>query len=287
VTDAELAELQAAADKAVADAEAARAESKRLEDQPAAGNQGVRRRRGQAPADAKLHKKGEPKDLGDVVPRGFLTVLGGQKLPPDDKTSGRLALAGWVASKDNPLTARVMVNRIWQHHFGQGIVKTPNDFGVRGQKPTHPELLDYLAARFVDGGWSVKAMHRLLMTSRTYQLAATGDAANEAADPTNDGDWRQNARRLSAEEVRDTLLVLGGSLDRSPGGVHPFPPEREWRYTQHKPYYGDYPTHQRAVYLMQQRIRRQPFLSTFDGADPNAATGDRPISTTPLQACSR
>ena len=246
------------------------------------------------PHDAKVLRKGDPKDLGDLVPRGFLTVLGGQKLPATERGSGRRELADWIADPRNPLTARVMVNRIWQFHFGKGLVATPNDFGVRGQRPTHPELLDYLAGRFVASGWSVKAMHRLILLSHAYQLASdAGDstggadatyAADSANDPNNDCLWRQNPRRLSAEEIRDTVLVLAGTLDRGPAGPHPFPPEAEWKYTQHKPFMADYPSSHRSVYLMQPRLHKQPFLAVFDGADTNATTADRAISTTAIQA---
>jgi hypothetical protein len=236
------------------------------------------------PADAKVQIKGEPKILGPEVRRGFLTVLGGQKLPPEEKGSGRLELAEWIASPSNPLTARVMVNRIWQGHFGVGLVKTPNDFGVRGQRPTHPELLDYLAGRFVKSGWSIKAMHRMIMLSRAYQLASTDDVRDASIDPANDLLWRFNPRRLTAEEIRDSILALAGTLDRSMGGPHPFPPQTEWKFSQHRPFVDNYETNRRSVYLMQQRIRKQPFLATFDGADTNAPTGVRSISTTAIQA---
>jgi hypothetical protein len=236
------------------------------------------------PADAKVQLKGEPSRPGPVVHRGFLTILGGQQLPRDDKTSGRLFLANRIADAKNPLTARVMVNRIWQGHFGKGIVQSPNDLGVRGQRPTHPELLDFLADQFVKSGWSIKAMHRLIMNSRAYQLACTDDPKNAAIDSADDYLWRFTPRRLSAEEIRDSILALAGTLDRSQGGPHPFPPEVEWKYTQHKPFVADYPANFRSVYLMQQRIRKQPFLATFDGADTNAPTGVRPISTTAIQA---
>ncbi len=124
------------------------------------------------PANARLHVRGDPKRLGEEVPRRFIQVLGGQPLPKDSATSGRLDLANWIADPANPLTARVLVNRLWQHHFGRGLVTTPNDFGTRGQAPTHPELLDFLAQKFIASGWSVKAMHRLILTSRTWQLAS-------------------------------------------------------------------------------------------------------------------
>ncbi len=123
--------------------------------------------------DARLHRRGDPKNPGDVVPRKFLDVLGGQRLSEDvAKTSGRLQLAHWLTDPANPLTARVMVNRIWQYHFGRGLVETPSDLGTRGLPPTHPELLDYLAARFVEDGWSIKNMHRLIMQSQAYQLSS-------------------------------------------------------------------------------------------------------------------
>ncbi|MDQ3621971.1 MAG: PSD1 and planctomycete cytochrome C domain-containing protein [Verrucomicrobiota bacterium] len=238
------------------------------------------------PHDAPLHRKGDPKNLAEPVPRGFLSILGGQTLPPDEKekTSGRRQLAEWLTDPANPLTARVMVNRIWQHHFGKGIVPTPNDFGTRGQAPTHPELLDWLAKRFVESGWSIKAMHRLMMLSHTYQLSAADRPDGVTADAGNELLWRFHRRRLSAEELRDAMLFVSGALDRSAGERHPFPHEGEWRYTQHKPFVANYESRRRSVYLMQQRIRKQPFLEVFDGADTNVTTAARPISTTPIQA---
>jgi hypothetical protein len=240
------------------------------------------------PADARIHKKGEPKTTGAVVRRGFLTVLGGQKLPEGYSGSGRLELAKWVTDPNNPLTARVMVNRIWQGHFGKGIVQSANDFGARGKRPTHPELLDYLARRFVESGWSVKAMHRLILMSRVYQLASVEDGSNARMDPAIDHLWRFNPRRLSAEEVRDAMLLVSGALDPGEGpgkgGEHPFPEEKEWKYTQHKQFFAVYETDRRSVYMMQQRLRKHPFMEVFDGADTNASTAERAISITPLQA---
>lgn len=235
-------------------------------------------------ANAKIQIKGDPKKLGDEVPRGFLTILGGQKLPEDEKGSGRRQLAEWITGPANPLTARVMANRIWQWHFGRGIVPTPNDFGKRGLAPTHPELLDWLASRFAESGYSVKAMHKRIMLSRAYQLDSNGPAANMARDPRNEWLWRFERRRLEAEEVRDAMLAVSGRLDRSPGAGHPFPPMREWRYSQHKQFTAVYDTDRRSVYLMQQRIRKHPLLEVFDPADPNASTASRGQSITPLQA---
>ena len=136
-------------------------------------------------AHAKIHLRGDPEKLGPEVPRRWLEILGGQAVPPG-QGSGRLQLAAWLTDSKNPLAARVMVNRIWQHHFGKGLVRTPNEFGVRGQKPSHPELLDYLAGQFVAGGWSVKAMHRQLMLSATYQQSAAGRDGAATTDPNND-----------------------------------------------------------------------------------------------------
>jgi len=180
--------------------------------------------------------------------------------------------------------ARLMVNRIWQHHFGKGIVQTPNDFGARGKRPTHPDLLDYLASRFMQSGWSIKKIHRLIMLSHAYQMSGDDHPKYSVADANNDLLWRFNRRRLSAEEIRDSMLFISGALDLTMGGPHPFPPENDWHYTQHKPFVALYETSHRSVYLMQQRIKKQPYLELFDGADPNAPTGERPINTTPIQA---
>ena len=151
------------------------------------------------------------------MPRGFPRVLAGGSARITEG-SGRLQLADWLTRTDNPLTARVMVNRIWQHHFGEGLVRTPNDFGERGERPTHPELLDYLAARFVESGWSVKAMHRLIMLSSVYQQSSRTDADGSARDPDNRLFGRMNRQRLEAEAIRDSLLAVAGRLDARPGG---------------------------------------------------------------------
>jgi hypothetical protein len=177
-----------------------------------------------------------------------------------------------------------MVNRIWQHHFGKGIVGTPSNFGLRGDEPTHPAMLDYLAARFVASGWSVKAMHRLILSSKTYQLASAHDDASAAKDPGNRWYWRADRRRLDAEAIRDALLAVSGNLDRTRPGPHPFPPIDKWTWTQHVPFKDVYPTNHRSVYLMTQRFQRHPFLALFDGPDTNTTTEQRRNSTVPLQA---
>ena len=231
------------------------------------------------PADARLQVRGDPKRLGDPVPRRFPTILGGSSLA--EQGSGRLALANALADASNPLTARVLVNRLWQRHFGRGLVGTPNEFGTRGQAPTHPELLDFLARKFITSGWSIKAMHRTILLSRTWQLAAHNP---DTTDPENKLWSRAERRRLDAEAIRDSLLFVSGTLDLSPGGAHPFPPVHTWGFTQHVQFFANYDTKKRTVYQMQQRLRKHPFLALFDGADPNSSTAVRQESTTPLQS---
>ena len=236
------------------------------------------------PHNVHIHKRGDPLTLGAEAPRRFLQILGGQPIPADGKNSGRLRLAEWLSSPKNPLTARVMVNRIWQHHFGEGLVRTPNNFGKQGRPPTHPELLDYLADRFVAGGWSVKAMHKMILLSRTYQLSSAEDAGDRALDPNDENLWRFERRRLDAEAIRDSLLAVSGTLDRTMPGPHPFPPANTWGFTQHAPFQAVYETKHRSVYLMTQRQCRQPYLALFDGADANASTAERSTTTVPTQA---
>jgi len=229
------------------------------------------------PRNSRIQLRGEPDKLSDEVPRSFIQVLGGKPLASEVRGSGRLELAQWLTDPKHPLTARVMVNRIWQQHFGKGLVKTPNDFGTRGLKPTHPELLDHLATQFMRTGWSIKAMHRLILLSATYQQAAISEEREEhyASFPR---------RRLSAEEIRDSILIVSGELDADPGTNHPFPSPTGWGYSQHGPFSAVYDHNKRSVYLMTQRIKRHPFLALFDGADPNASTPERRVTTVPTQA---
>lgn len=237
-----------------------------------------------SPGDVAIQIKGEPNRLGDVVSRHFPAVLGGQELSDGDKSSGRRELAEWIVASENPLPARVMANRIWQHHFGRGIVPTPNDFGKQGKPATHPELLDSLATQFREGGWSIKSLHRRIMLSRTYQMSGRRMDDSIERDPTNE--WLSSfpRQRLDAEAIRDLMLAVGGNLDLSPAGAHPFPAQDTWDFTQHKPFKAVYDSHHRSVYLMTQRIQRHPYLAIFDGADPSTSIGSRMASTTPLQA---
>jgi hypothetical protein len=193
-------------------------------------------------------------------------------------------LARWIASPVNPLTARVMANRVWQFHFGRGLVATPSNLGARGELPTHPELLDYLADRFVRSGWSIKALHREILLSKTYRLASTADPANSATDPGNRWFWRHDRLRLDAEETRDALLSVAGRLDLHRPGPHPFPPPEQWTWTQHNAFKEVYASTHRSVYVMTQRLQRHPILGLFDFPDTNTSTDRRTSSTVPPQA---
>jgi hypothetical protein len=218
--------------------------------------------------DVRVHVRGRYDRLGDLVPRRFPAVLAGDRQPPITQGSGRRELAEWLTDPKNPLTARVMVNRIWQHHCGAGIVRTPSNFGALGERPTHPELLDWLTSRFVESGWSVKAMHRLVMLSATYQQSSTPSAEALRRDPDNHLFSRQTRRRLTAEELRDSLLAVAGRLDRAPGG----PADR------------DFARPRRTVYQMTVRSDRSGFGPLFDAADPTAPVDRRTESTVAPQS---
>ena len=178
----------------------------------------------------------------------------------------------------------MFVNRVWLWHFGTGLVSTPSDFGSRGQPPTHPQLLDWLAVQFIDSGWSVKALHRLIMNSRTYQLASDDNDRNLQVDPENRWHWRFARRPLDAESIRDAMLALSGQLNRNIPQAHPFPPVNTWGFSIHHPFHAVYNSNHRSVYLMVQRNRRHPYLALFDAADPNQSVASRQPTTTPTQA---
>lgn len=238
-----------------------------------------------APQDAAVHLRGDPANLGEVVPRGVPNALpGGGPLEIPAGASGRRELAEWLTGPAQPLVARVIVNRVWQHHFGRGLVATPSNFGRTGSPPTHPQLLDWLAQDFIQGGWSIKRLHRLILTSRTYQLASSHDAACASIDPQNAYLWHYQRRRLEAEALRDAMLAVAGKLDLARPGEHPFPPISDWNWTQHHPFKAVYDSQHRSVYLMTQRIQRHPFLALFDGPDPNTSTDERTRANVPLQA---
>jgi hypothetical protein len=218
--------------------------------------------------DVRIHLRGSYTRLGEMVPRRFPVILAGEKQPPITRGSGRLELARWIASPDNPLTARVMVNRLWQHHFGEGIVRTPSNLGKLGERPSHPELLDYLAQDFVQSGWSLKQMHRRLMLSATYQQASEPDARTLKADPDNRLFGRMNRRRLEAEAIRDNLLATAGRLQRNLGG----------------PATRTFAVPRRTLYLLTVRSDRSGFRPLFDVADSTAPVEKRVVSTVAPQA---
>ena len=253
---------------------------------------------GANPAPLAIHRRGSPQNLGDPVEPAFPAVLTskGAQLPPikalaTGKSSGRrLALANWLVQPDNPLVSRVAVNRIWQHHFGRGLAPTPNDFGRLGELPTHPELLDYLARTFVEKGWSLKAMHRLLLTSQAYQASSTGTQESISKDPENLLFWRYPMRRLTAEELRDSILSVSGVLLPKMFGppVHPpLPravletqsvPGRNW------PAESEEETARRTIYVHVKRSLSVPLLSDHDQAPTDTPCAVRFTSTVSTQA---
>jgi hypothetical protein len=283
------------------------------------------------PAVTKILFQGNHKEPRSAVDPGFISVLDPNPAPlraaPNPKTTGRrLALANWIGSAGNPLTSRVIVNRIWQGHFGRGLVATPNDFGLAGARPSHPELLDWLATELVREGWSLKAMHRLIVTSATYRQAASippvsrlstepiaiaprskpliQNGRGHGRDPLQvDADnqllWRQNLRRLSAEQLRDGLLAVAGLLLDQNGGK-PIWPELPPEIAQANPAFLDdnaertkgwYPSpiairNVRSIYLVQKRTVRLPFMETFDLPENSTSCPRRIESTVAPQALS-
>jgi hypothetical protein len=221
------------------------------------------------PADIRVEIRGSRENLGDKAPRRFLQILSDGEAKPFTKGSGRLELAEAIADPDNPLTARVWANRVWLHHFGRGLVTTPGNFGQLGEKPTHPELLDYLAARLMEQGWSTKALHREIMLSATYQRSAQSIAANLEKDPDNKLLWQWTRRRLDVEPLRDTLLFVAGDLEEKLGG----PPVK----------LTELENHRRTIYGSVSRRKLDGTLALFDFPNPVATSEQRTQTATPLQ----
>lgn len=240
--------------------------------------------------------RGSPHAQGDQVEPAFLSILSPpapiiSPQPHDVQSSGRrLALANWIASKDNQLTARVMVNRIWQHHFGRGLVRSANNFGFQGTPPTHPELLDWLASEFVRNGWKIKPLHKLVLMSGTYQMSSKTDSAALKIDPENDSFWRFDMRRLDAEEIRDSILAVNGSLNPNMGGPSIFPEiPKEVLAGQSIPGNGwtvSTPSEQirRSIYVHVKRSMALPILASYDVADTDFTCPARFSTTQPTQA---
>jgi cytochrome c553 len=236
------------------------------------------------PKNARVLVRGEIDRPGDTVPRGFVKVLTGEKAPAIAEGSGRLELAAWIASPDNPLTARVMVNRVWLHLFGKGIVQTPDNFGKNGQPPTHPELLDWLAASFVSDGWSVKKLIRKMALSHTYRMASDFDARKAQIDPADEWLWRMPKRRLEGEAIRDAMLAAAGTLILqppvgSPVGTLEGDARVEQAYQLAAP---ERPV--RSVYLPVVRDAVPEALEVFDFAEPSFVTGIREVTNVATQA---
>jgi cytochrome c553 len=241
-------------------------------------------------ADTEIRVRGEAEQLGPVVPRGFLSALDVPDAPKVNPTqSGRLELAHWLTSPKNPLTPRVMANRIWQRLFGEGLVRSVDNFGVTGDEPSHPELLDYLAARFVEGGWSVKKLVQALVLSRAYQLGSEAPAAHLAADPANRLLWRHAPRRLDAEEIRDAMLAAAGTLDpaRPRGSPAQGLAVMELRNDgpEARRLEGEaLASRHRSVYLPLLRGLTPRALEVFDFAEQGMVTGSRDATTVAPQA---
>ncbi|MBI1831622.1 MAG: PSD1 domain-containing protein [Planctomycetes bacterium] len=221
------------------------------------------------PRDVAVQKRGVPSSLGPIVPRRFLTVLSSDASKPFARGSGRLELAGAIVNEGAPLSARVIVNRVWKQHFGAGIVETPSDFGMQGARPTHPELLDDLTARFIQNGWSLKWLHREIMRSAAYQQASTFDEKKNAIDPDNRWLWRMSRRRLDVEAWRDAMLAVAGMLDLARGGA---PIDL-----------ADAKNHRRTLYGTVKRRELHDMLRLFDFPDPIIHSAARLPTTTPLQ----
>ncbi|HUQ93497.1 MAG TPA: PSD1 and planctomycete cytochrome C domain-containing protein [Bryobacteraceae bacterium] len=222
------------------------------------------------PANTRIAIRGDAANLGEEAPRRFLSALCDSEPKPFQQGSGRLELANAIAAADNPLTARVMVNRLWKHHFGEGLVRSGSNFGQLGDRPTHPELLDYLAGRLVHSGWSLKAMHREMMLSHVYQLGSEEEpAASAAKDPENRLLWRGNVReRLDAEALRDSILAVSGTLDGAIGGAAEA--------------LGD-GLRRRTLYATISRSKPDRTMALFDFPDPNASAEQRIVTVGPMQ----
>ncbi|MSU58454.1 MAG: DUF1549 domain-containing protein [Pedosphaera sp.] len=223
------------------------------------------------PRDSVVFIRGEAENRGPVVPRRFVEILSGPIRPAFTNGSGRLELAHAIVNKNNPTTPRVMINRIWQHHFGEGFVPTPDDLGTMSEAPSHPELIDYLASRFQDDGWSIKKMHRLIMLSSVYQQSTDDNPRYAQVDPNNRLLWRANIRRLEFEALRDSLLAIGGSLDETMFG-RPVDLERNPE------------SRRRTIYGVVDRSDLMDTMVNFDFANPDQPSGKRYETTVPQQA---
>jgi hypothetical protein len=237
------------------------------------------------PHNVRIHLRGSHTSLGEEVPRRFLQVIAGENQPAIENGSGRMQVADWLASPQNPLTARVMVNRVWKHHFGRGLVRTPDNFGATGDPPSHPELLDYLAARFVQSGWSVKALHRMIVLSSAYRMSSTPSPEAKKGDPDNQLLHYMPVRRLEAEAIRDSLLAVSGSLNEAMYGPSVPPHISKYQDGRGKPKPGPLDGDgRRSLYVQVRRNFITPMFLAFDYPLPISSIGARGVSTVPSQA---
>ncbi len=238
-----------------------------------------------APVDAKIYVRGDVDNPGPSVQRGTLSLF--KPIEISSRSSGRLALADWLVSPENALTPRVMANRVWKHLFGEGLVYTVDNFGTTGDKPSHPELLDHLALRFRDGGWSVKGLVRSIVLSRTYRLSGESLARNAEVDPGNALLWRANRKRLDAEAIRDAILAVGGRLEFAPPAGSPVQklnPGQPIGGGKNAAAFGESDSRHRSVYLPIVRDYVPDFLEVFDFAEPSTLSGRRDSTTVATQA---
>jgi hypothetical protein len=228
--------------------------------------------------------RGNPESRGEVVPKRFPVALAGEDQSPILNGSGRRELAEWLASPDNPLTPRVMVNRIWQGHFGEGLVRTPSNFGITGERPTHPELLDWLAREFIARRWSVKAMHRLIMLSSAYRMNGQTTPEKLERDADNGLLSRFKMRRLAVEEIRDSLLALDGSLDLTMGGTLQKGEGTDKEFSDDRKSLDPDNSRRRTVYLPLRRSNLPSLLTMFDFGDATTSNEARAQTNVAPQA---
>ncbi len=233
--------------------------------------------------DPCIYIRGDIERRGKNVPRQFLEILAGKNRQPFQKGAGRLELANAIVAPENPLTSRVIVNRVWHYHFGKGLLSTPSDFGLQSSQPVHHELLDYLAKSFMEDGWSIKYLHRLIMNSATYQQSSNANAEKQQLDPENNLLWKYNRRRLEYEAIHDSILSVTGKLDDSHGGpavemirvnAFSYTKQSNWNYNPYR----------RAVYGVIARESLPTLLFTFDFADPATSNAARNSTTVPTQS---
>ncbi len=237
------------------------------------------------PADSPIHVRGNHENPGELVPRQYLQVIAGTDQRPYRNGSGRLGVASWIASDQNPLTARVMANRVWHHHFGRGIVPSTDDFGRMGERPSHPDLLDHLATRFMASGWSVKDLHRSIVLSSTYRMSSAGSEGAGRRDPANRLLSHFPVRRLEAEAIRDSVLAVAGSLDTTVGGPSVPPHISEYQDGRGKPLSGPLDgLGRRSVYTQIRRNFLPPLFLAFDYPLPISTEGRRGVSAVASQA---